>query len=77
MSLRGMSMFSWVVLKCGIGTVLYWRPPDVHIFGTDSFLLFLQPPVRSTNSRLLVSDKEVYVSAGMCLFFLNNSKCCG
>ena len=23
----------------GIGTVLHWRPPDVHIFGTDPSLM--------------------------------------
>ena len=23
----------------GIGTVLHWRPPDVHIFDTDSSLV--------------------------------------
>ena len=40
MSLRG-GVHVW--LGCtkspGIGTVLYWRPPDVHIFGTDPFLV--------------------------------------
>ena len=33
-----MSVFGWGVLKQGspkIGRVLYSRPPDVHIFGTD------------------------------------------
>ena len=23
----------------GIGTVLHWRPPDIHIFGTDPSLV--------------------------------------
>ena len=32
-------MFVWGELKCGspkYGTVLHWRPPDVHIFGFAS-----------------------------------------
>ena len=34
-------MFGWGVLKRspGIGTVLHWRPPDVHIFGADPSLI--------------------------------------
>ena len=32
-------MFVWSVLKPGIGTVLHWRPPDVHIFHTDQSLV--------------------------------------
>ena len=31
-------MFVWGVLKRGIGTVLHWQPPDVHIFHTDPSL---------------------------------------
>ena len=37
-----MSMFVWDVLKSlspEFGTVLHWRPPDVHIFPTDPSLV--------------------------------------
>ena len=28
-------MFPWGKMSSEIGTVLHWRPPHVHIFGTD------------------------------------------
>ena len=37
----------------GIGTVLYWRPPDVHIFGTDPSLVSVQD-----NEGSPISNKE-------------------
>ena len=39
------SMFVWGVLKHGspgIGTVLHWRPLNVHIFDTDPSLIKCQ-----------------------------------
>ena len=38
-------MFVWDVLKhgvTGIGTVLHWRAPDVHIFHTDPSLVSIE-----------------------------------
>ena len=33
-------MVGWGVQKPGIGTVLHWRSPDVHIFDTDPSLVY-------------------------------------
>ena len=47
-------MFVWEVLKTHsprIGAVLHWRPPDVHIFHIDPFLILI-----------VAFDKEVLFS---------------
>ena len=32
-------MIGWGVLKRRIGMVLHWRPPSIHIFGTEPILM--------------------------------------
>ena len=52
-----------------IGTVLQWRPPNVHIFGTDPFTLLIRglPSLLSSNRNLyslyclLYSNLQVYI----------------
>ena len=62
-------MFVWGVLKCslGIGTVFHWRPPDVHIFGTDSSLAITNVEI---STELLLFGNKLFFNKSKC--FLNS-----